>query len=997
MKNHLFIGLGGQGGKTIGELRKVIASRENDVKTLKEQGTNWDFLYIDSSRDVTKERGSWTHFGENLSLNPDSFLYLKDDGQDINAASMAQQPDIAPWIGDHKKLDDFLKSTQGIVGANQRRRLGRLLFARNADRIKKSICEDKITPMLGSNNSCAIHIFASLAGGTGSGGIVDLVTMLRKEYANTSTEDGFPIFLYLYVTEREFQNAKVGNFHENQAACLRDLNALACANYHPNLLGSAINGERFSGTQPLTQILLSTHLNGRGLLSIEQQHQIFAEATFERIYCYSTSNLKTDEQKALTGEDIIAAFPGEPARMPMRSYRFASSGMRRWEVPIDEVRELLASKLLSSSIKTILYQNWSNVTGAVDEKLSSNIQGYDETLNSVITSVVSEKSATTSLSSLMDKLKEDVNLVHSGMQREGFKDVDLDEYEKSLNGRYIAHLDGKGVEAVFAELSQQRKRKVERIKSTIHEQLKQASRKSSEPLGIIYLHDLLNEAQSGIRAQIDDGQNDAGADQALESRMQRRKAEWDKLTFISRLFKQNNLANSHKSDTLSMMRQDLRRRAHSEDREMLTLLARDIGNMASAYKLAADFLVSKSEESSNRSESLLGSLKALKSNPADRGVGKAANKAEFEFSELEAHLDKQSIEKDLIRNTCDEFVTKSIDEVLGDDRLVKLGRFSEAQKEKFDEAAETLIYKRCAQIHDVIIEREHSHPVLSGNILDILQKKFNEDSDSFKKDLKEFIESSASSIQLMTSSEIQPRSLRSDEGMPPMPRQFLIIGIPSGHPFGGQLKEIIKPLMAAGNSTYCSVYEHDDSTQLRMLTMTYWMAARYVKTVHSLEAMYEKSLKSDNDGDRAYFTNLDTSGEKGNRPAMLLPTAEESQSQVRAALWLGGMMLAPETEEKLIQESPDGVTLIEASDKGITPVKLGETLEELKNNVDVIKASRIISAVEASLSSLDPEKIESIRADIKGLEREFIAKHGATSPEFMAWTQDREHIHKLLN
>ncbi|MDA7538388.1 hypothetical protein N8533_01785 [Akkermansiaceae bacterium] len=63
---------------------------------------------------------------------------------------------------------------------------------------------------------------------------------------------------------------------------------------------------------------------------------------------------------------------------------------------------------------------------------------------------------------------------------------------------------------------------------------------------------------------------------------------------------------------------------------------------------------------------------------------------------------------------------------------------------------------------------------------------------------------------------------------------------------------------------------------------------------------------------------------------MLLPTAEESQSQVRAALWLGGMMLAPETEEKLIQESPDGVTLIEASDKGITPVKLGETLEELK-------------------------------------------------------------------
>jgi hypothetical protein len=31
-------------------------------------GHRWDFLYIDSSRDVTNNRQNWTHFGKNLRL-----------------------------------------------------------------------------------------------------------------------------------------------------------------------------------------------------------------------------------------------------------------------------------------------------------------------------------------------------------------------------------------------------------------------------------------------------------------------------------------------------------------------------------------------------------------------------------------------------------------------------------------------------------------------------------------------------------------------------------------------------------------------------------------------------------------------------------------------------------------------------------------------------------------------------------------------------------------
>ena len=201
---------------------------------------------------MSNHRANWTHFGKNLQLDPDSFLYLKDGGEDINPRALQLRPDINPWLGDVSKLEKALEGNKGIVGANQRRRFGRLLFANHANRIRKAVCEEKISPLLANSNECAIHIFASLAGGTGSGSIIDLITMLRTEYPSTSVSEGFPIFLYLYVTDDEFEDAQVGYFHQNQYATLRDLNALACSRIRPHLLGSNRGGEEFSDSEPIT-------------------------------------------------------------------------------------------------------------------------------------------------------------------------------------------------------------------------------------------------------------------------------------------------------------------------------------------------------------------------------------------------------------------------------------------------------------------------------------------------------------------------------------------------------------------------------------------------------------------------------------------------------------------------------------------------------------------------------------------------------------------------
>ena len=997
MKNHIFIGLGGQGGNTIAALRKVIESRDNDVKTLtKGKGQQWDYLYIDSSRDVSNVRKTWNHFGKDLSLQPDSFLDLKEDDTSISADALSLKPDVAPWIGEIAILKAFLAGTQGIVGANQRRRLGRLLFARNAERIRTA-CQQKITPMLSASYSCAIHIFASLAGGTGSGCLIDLITTLRTTYPNASTANGFPIFLYLYTTEQKFPASQVGYFHENQAAVLRDLNALACDKYNPHLLGTAIGGVRFSSQQPITQIVLSSQLSSqRQMLSLEQQHQIVAEATFERIFCYSTGNLSAVEQQGITGEDKIPSYPGEPTQKPLRTFRFGSLGMRRWEVPIDEIKELLAADLANTCLNHLLYQNWSDRTGPIGEKLQSGIPGYSSLISAIQNAIDIEKVGTSHLKFLVDSLTDDVQRYHDGMRREKFANTDLEDYERGIRERYQNHISGQGVESVFQTLQSSRPERLSRIEEAIHSNLRSAWYRSNDPLGLAYFHDALVDLQQRIRQSIGNPNSSSKDDQLVRDRMQLRVREWRKLTPLSRPFRQDSLATAHRDNILNLLQQDLRRRVAIEDTELLDSVTKLIGNLAADYRRSSDTLVEKALGYAKRRDQFLQDLRDLKAMEQGGNTCKLTNRAELSLKDIEEHLNAQRLERNLLQNTCSVLVEKSLYETLGNDRLTKIGRLSEAQNQQFEDIAETIIFEHVKQIHDVVCERNHSNPVLTGHVLDILQKRHSDDPERFTSDLKTFIDSSSSSVLLLTGSEIQPSVIRQDGGMPPMPRQALVIGLPSGHPFSRILQGMISPLMNAGSITVRSVYFHDDPTQIRMLTLTYWMAARFAHVVHELESMYIESLERDQAGDKRYFTNLDDSGENGIRPPLLLPSSEDARRSARAALWLGSELTAPGTGVRLIQETNDGVKLVENTDKGIQLRRLGDSLQALRRAPDIVTASLLNDAVSNALESLEKEALNALRSQVQSKDSELRATKGVASQEYDEWIGDRNKILELL-
>ncbi len=373
MFKQLYIGLGGQGAKSICEIKKAIYERELYALANPSSGSfnvNHAFLSIDSSPDIWNAKKAWKHMGKDLQLNRNEQCFLRSDGINITASN------IVPWLYSedpnilNQQIPIFGSIDTATPGAQQRRRYGRTLFAANANLVYQSIhnamqraCEKD------DSNCCVINVFCSLGGGTGSGGIVDLITMLRQIYPAEAIYDGikaYPINLYLYLADENGvdPSALQGYFFENQYAALRDLNALSTGLLRPHTMtqvpGSRFYpGERNKVGTPLDAIIISTNTTSENTrISISDQIKRTAKWAIDRALITDGAADST-VAKISTGEDFTTNVHGEPNDVTdvflERAYRFANLGSATWGAPINEL-VLMASHLIRiNSYKQMLY------------------------------------------------------------------------------------------------------------------------------------------------------------------------------------------------------------------------------------------------------------------------------------------------------------------------------------------------------------------------------------------------------------------------------------------------------------------------------------------------------------------------------------------------------------------------------------------------------------------------------------------------------------------
>jgi hypothetical protein len=405
--NHIIIGLGGTGGRIIRSLRRTIYEEfrekhpvaytrdENGrITGIAEHPIKLAYLYVDSNPELMgPEDPTWKIPGGTLQLGGANQVLIGAGNLRRVIDDINTYPGIRQWIGSktdwHAILDGQVSDTQG----GQKRRLGRFLFAANSATSSQtsfnSRLQNQVSEMTANRDArCVFHVCAGLAGGTGSGTVVDVVTQIRKQYPYAGTH---LVILYLMLPEANPDPRWArANYHANGYAALVELNAISAGAYKPYDISG--NGQRvdFSnlGTTPIPAFdgcyVFSNHNQNDKMIGVSdyQLHEVLANFLYQKIVVADDSDWTTNTLRFFeecengdknTGDNHPERASDEPGAPLLRSRRFLTFGIKRLVIPEEEIREFMCYSSSRQMALQSLYNNWSDNLGFTGEPLNTNI------------------------------------------------------------------------------------------------------------------------------------------------------------------------------------------------------------------------------------------------------------------------------------------------------------------------------------------------------------------------------------------------------------------------------------------------------------------------------------------------------------------------------------------------------------------------------------------------------------------------------------------------
>lgn len=369
-ENHFLIGLGGTGGLILRAFRKTVYKNFHDGQP---DGVRIGYLYVDSDDSMMAlDDPSWKILGTNVQLPQKS--QLKIAGIDVETVldDPADYHGISPWLGDRDLFRDIIRSADAskVVGG-QKRRLGRFLFAckhrEYAERLRAIVRELTV----GNINTVTFHFVLGLAGGTGSGSIIDAVCQARQLFNSPN----YRIMIYALLPEKQPADNRGGpNFHANGYAALRELNALDVGAYQPiDIAGTA--SARLDLKDPFNLCYLFTDENEDGnRVDVDVElPEIVASFLFQKIvtageivWPANGDPLKRQERFEL-GAQAQAKETSPFTGTPERSRRFFAFGTKQIAYPQQEIHEYLSYSLALQAGLQLQFDNFSETFGYVGE------------------------------------------------------------------------------------------------------------------------------------------------------------------------------------------------------------------------------------------------------------------------------------------------------------------------------------------------------------------------------------------------------------------------------------------------------------------------------------------------------------------------------------------------------------------------------------------------------------------------------------------------------
>ena len=379
MANHLFIGLGGTGGKVLREMRKRVYEefRSNEPGN----GIFLDYVYVDSSPADLEDRSGWKVLGKSVHLGTAQKVNINGIGTNI-LGNINVYPGLKGFLN-QSDLQMMQEEMGALISAGiggQRRRLGRTLIANNiCDKNNHSNFEAIVRGAVGrlqqnsGDQDVTFHICAGLAGGTGSGSIVDTISQVRTWFPYQADTHAFKIVLYIYTPERTLVSAKhdAGFYQANGYAALLELNAISIGKYHP----TDVKGEKdiFSGEvrrllenqDAFEAAYVYTNVNEQGkVLDLGNGlPSAVADFIFQNTVASGLAGSAGQMSRLVGCENDGAEPEKDQAGNKAHSRKFLSFGITRVEFPETEIREYMTYTYALQAARQLTFNMWQEGIG----------------------------------------------------------------------------------------------------------------------------------------------------------------------------------------------------------------------------------------------------------------------------------------------------------------------------------------------------------------------------------------------------------------------------------------------------------------------------------------------------------------------------------------------------------------------------------------------------------------------------------------------------------
>ena len=915
MSNHYFIGIGGAGGNVLRELRKAEFFRKKEIDECEDR-LKMRYLYVDSNElELNEASKQWQVLGNSVELPPADRLLIRKGDIAEAVRNVGLRPNISRWLGDPKLVTDMVGAAEGTPGAQQRRRFGRFLFAAHivdfcakVQSAVREMAEDGLA-------TCMFHLIGTLAGGTGSGGLVDAALQIRRELPDAGN---YKIVVYVLVTDDNDNGANVGYFYENQYAALKDINSVLVGK---NALHDINSGKIFEGDdvlqQPIHKCVLVSNRNRHHItLSKEKQEKILADWLLQIAIAGTQHNLSQDFQHALTAEDIAVIHPAEPSvDNQQRSYRFGAVGILRWAAPQSLIRERLGYLVAQRIGSQLLYNHLSNRTGEfLEESNPANVEAFQ---------------GAHSLSDLGLTWQQLIQNEQDGASYEG----EFVALGKNLKARYENAAEGAlggirseltthyetgfqevGVERYFANLASvltERKGPNQKSKSDslVHE-IESTLRTAflDEQLGLRDISQIVEdlvEKLNGEREQCRTLREKANTQiERLESSMAEGGiANWNKVGTLSRMFgKHKRLLRSYadRQVHLFIYRSQIEECRCAE--EAIGALRAGLTGLGTAVQRTIDTL------------------------------GRAQAKLRTEATTIERQLfepqdlTKVEIDREELRNMERE-MTRSSSHIAPAATAVRQSLFGEDSFFELAREVEATFFDHIVRDCDETVQKAHDDliqdaaaglsPVIGVNLLEVLYRKYGGTiSSELNAEITQFMGVAVEALEIDNTAPTPSQVMGMNA--PTMPKGMLLIQVPNRPAMGDAAgddrmvafeADIRKSLKGAlQNAPKIEFAPSTDQTEITVVAVVSWMAARFASSVNGLKKKYRDTIEKSQDKLNAgYFCHLDDNYKTVQDlfPAETKDVRDEAETLMDLGL-LCGVVMDSENEALLLVRNANG-------------------------------------------------------------------------------------------